>query len=76
MSGSGKATFDVRMRVSGYVVYRVRADSPEEAESKAWDRFEEGADPHLDNTECFEGVSVRLVESVTLEELLREPRED
>lgn len=63
----GAHAFEVRMRVSGTLVYRVRADSKEEAESKAWDLYEEEADPYDDFTECTDASARLLPELPTAE---------
>lgn len=59
---SGAHEYRVRMRVSGTVTYLVRADSPSEAEDKAWDRYEDGDEPHTDSVECDGSVHVERVD--------------
>lgn len=74
---SGAHQYDVRMRVSGYIVYRVHADSPEQAEDRAWQRFESGEDPHDNDLDCYERVTVTELPGPTpLLDLLKEPRDE
>lgn len=74
---SGANAYRVRMRITGSITYLVRANDPTQAENKAWDRYEAGEDPDVDETEMEPmSVHVEKCEPETLADMLKLPRDD